>query len=156
MQTQSTHASVKDYKKGSWIRKIETSLSKPKSFIDHFYKPFVNKMQYNISLNENLSFIRKKTCKDAKDIFYLGKKNREVGKISNDLIIYNNPSKYLWFLNFSKAINLNTLSKETYNKFISYTMKTQHDQKSRPNSRVVIKNSSVAKSNKGKLTVLFL
>ena len=98
MQTQSTHASVKDYKKESWIRAVTSKnleYSKRKSFIDHFYKPFVNKMQYNISLNENISFIRKKTKKDAKDIFYLGKKNREVGKISNDLIIYNNPSKYL-------------------------------------------------------------
>jgi len=104
LQTNSTFASEKDLmarggtnKKG-WMRKIFTSTgtrSKNYNFINKFYQPYVDKLQYNIHLNENMSEIKSMTSQDAKINNYLDKKNKEVAKISHDLIIYNNPSNYI-------------------------------------------------------------
>lgn len=106
--TTSTNASERDFrkkttipkfKKDGWINNVRRNLKtsngprKESNFIDKFYQPYVDKMHYNIALNQNISDIKKITREDAKINNYLEKKNKEVNKISHDLIIYNNPSK---------------------------------------------------------------
>ncbi len=96
--TSTTYGSEKDFRsmRSGWVKNIQSyndkNAIKKNAFIEKFYQPYVNKMHYNISLNENISEIKKMTGQDAKINNYLEKKNKEVNKISHDLIIYNNPS----------------------------------------------------------------
>jgi len=55
--------------------------------------PYIKKKYYQIALNENIGMIKKNTRQSATDNFNLNKKKIELKKLSNDLIIYNNPSK---------------------------------------------------------------
>ena len=62
LQTISTFASDKDFRSNQ-TRNIKTSSStgsKRSEFLNKFYQPYVNKMNYNIALNENISEIKTK------------------------------------------------------------------------------------------------
>jgi len=63
------------------------------AFINKFYQPYMEKMQYSNLILENMGEIKKMTRKDALTNFYLKKKDKDIKKIAHDLIIYNNPSK---------------------------------------------------------------
>lgn len=67
--------------------------AKNKYIIEKFYNPFVEKMNYKLKLNENIGQIKKVTRENAKTNFVLKKKKLEIDKISNETILYNNPSK---------------------------------------------------------------
>lgn len=76
------------------IKKLENN--KNKNFIEKFYKPFMNKRIYKTKLNENISSVKKMTRNSAMENFILEKKKRQIDKISQEILIYNNPS-----INFS-------------------------------------------------------
>lgn len=69
--------------------------AKNKYIVEKFYNPFVVKMNYKLKLNENLGEIKRVTRENAKSNFVLKKKKQEIEKISNETILYNNPSKRL-------------------------------------------------------------
>lgn len=63
--------------------------------IQKFYMPFIEKRSYNMKLNENIGMIKKNTRKSAILSHYLNKKKKEIDGIAKELIIYNNPSKFI-------------------------------------------------------------
>jgi hypothetical protein len=48
---------------------------------------------YSKIINEKLGLIKEITRQNKQEIYLLNKKKKEVNKISEDLILYNNPSK---------------------------------------------------------------
>ena len=68
--------------KNNKLSKILTKLSEPPA----------EKKSYMRVLNENVSNIIKDTRMNAKGNFILNKKQIEIEKITNELILYNNPS----------------------------------------------------------------
>jgi len=57
------------------------------------YEPFIEKRSYLRTINENLGTIKKDTRHNISVNYKLNKKKVEFDKISNELILYNNPSK---------------------------------------------------------------
>jgi hypothetical protein len=47
---------------------------------------------YNKLINEKMGVIKDLSRKNKKEIFLLDKKKKEINKMSNNLILYNNPS----------------------------------------------------------------
>jgi len=76
-------------------KKKKRSDSVADNIIEKFYMPFVRKHDYQHKINEKISIIKKDTKKSAVHNFFLSKKKLELCKMRKDLIIYNNPSKYL-------------------------------------------------------------
>ena len=68
-----------------------------------------------------MNHIIKDTQKNHKENHKLIKKQNEIQKISNELILYNNPSKY--FINLD--LNINQLSNNTYNSFVKSIINNQ-------------------------------
>lgn len=64
-----------------------------KYIIEKFYNPFIEKQKYRLALNENMGKIKKMTRSDALTNYNLNNKKVEIKKISNEILIYNNPSK---------------------------------------------------------------
>ncbi len=56
------------------------------------YEPYVEKKNFLRSLNENVGNIKKNTRQSITDNFKLNKKQGDIDKLSNELILYNNPS----------------------------------------------------------------
>lgn len=96
------------------VRSLGKYDAKNKYIIEKFYNPFIEKQKYRLSLNENMGKIKKMTRNDAFINFNLNKKKNEIDKIANEIKIYNNPK-----------INLNSLSNNTYNKFVKHLIKNQ-------------------------------
>jgi hypothetical protein len=48
---------------------------------------------YNKLINEKMGVIKDLSRKNKKEIYLLDKKKKEINKMSNDLILYNNPSQ---------------------------------------------------------------
>lgn len=61
--------------------------------LEKLLKPFEIKNKYFTKFNENLLSIKKDTKSSIRDNFSLTKKQDEIGKISKEMILYNNPSK---------------------------------------------------------------
>ena len=56
------------------------------------YEPYVEKKNFLRSLNENVGSIKKNTRLSIADNFKLNKKQSDIDRLSNELILYNNPS----------------------------------------------------------------
>ncbi len=56
------------------------------------YEPYVEKKNFLRSLNENVGNIKKNTRQSITDNFKLNKKQGDIDRLSNELILYNNPS----------------------------------------------------------------
>ncbi len=56
------------------------------------YEPYVEKKNFLRSLNENVGNIKKNTKQSITDNFKLNKKQGDIDRLSNELILYNNPS----------------------------------------------------------------
>ena len=56
------------------------------------YEPFIAKRSYLRTINENLGTIKKHTRQNISDNYRLNMKKGEFNKMSNELILYNNPS----------------------------------------------------------------
>lgn len=96
--------------------------------IKKLYKPFLEKTFYNRTLNDNMAVIKNMTRSFSKDNFALIRKKNEINKISNSLLIYNNPSKPILshLYNCSSIeINVNDLSNSTYNTIVKYIVSNQ-------------------------------
>ena len=91
--------SVREVKKSyenfpSIIKKIEPKLkyNKLSKIFSKLSEPVAEKKSYMRVINENVSNIIKDTRKNARENFILGKKQIEIEKITNELVLYNNPS----------------------------------------------------------------
>lgn len=60
--------------------------------INKFYNPFVKKNQFKITMNKSSNKITKNTSDTVKTTFILHKKKKEIDKIANEIVLYNNPS----------------------------------------------------------------
>ena len=85
------------------------------------YEPYVEKKNFVRSLNENVCNIKRNTRLNIEDNFKLHKKQNDIDRLSNELILFNNPSKKF----FNQEINLNRLSNNTYNSFVKYIISSQ-------------------------------
>lgn len=74
-------------------KKLSVYDLKNKYIIEHFYNPAMEKKKYKIDLNANMGKIKKTTRSDALINYSLINKKKEMKKISEELMIYNNPSK---------------------------------------------------------------
>ena len=63
--------------------------------IDKFYMPAIEKKYYQIALNANIGHIKKDTRQSATDNFLLDKKKIDIKKLTNEMILYNNPSNII-------------------------------------------------------------
>jgi hypothetical protein len=57
------------------------------------YEPFLAKKTYLRQINDNLGSIKKHTRLNISENHKLGKKREEFTQMSNQLVLYNNPSK---------------------------------------------------------------
>ena len=71
---------------------IEHKISKKPTALEKLIEPYLEKKKYSRNLNENILKIKKDTKNNIKDNFLLTKKKEEISKISNEMILYNNPS----------------------------------------------------------------
>ena len=60
--------------------------------VKKLYEPFVSKRLFYTSLNTNISEVKKYTRDDAITNHKLRKQYNKINKITNDILIYNNPS----------------------------------------------------------------
>ncbi len=60
--------------------------------VKNLYEPFVSKRSFYTSLNTNISEVKKYTRDDAITNHKLKKQYYKINKITNDILIYNNPS----------------------------------------------------------------
>lgn len=74
-------------------KKLSVYDLKNKYIIEHFYNPAMEKKKFKIDLNANMGKIKKTTRSDALINYSLINKKKEMKKISEELMIYNNPSK---------------------------------------------------------------
>ena len=56
--------------------------------------PYIEKKYYQIALNVNIVNIKKDTRQSANDNFMLDKKKLNIKKMTDEMIIYNNPSNF--------------------------------------------------------------
>jgi len=56
--------------------------------------PYIEKKYYQIALNVNIVNIKKDTRQSANDNFMLDKKKVDIKKMTDEMIIYNNPSNF--------------------------------------------------------------
>ena len=109
--------------------KKKRSDSVAENIIEKFYMPFVRKHGYQHKITENISVIKKDTKVSVGHNFFLCKKKLELAKLKKNLIIYNNPSNnYTYTLpnNFTIIdINVEVLSKNTYNSVVKNIITTQ-------------------------------
>jgi hypothetical protein len=63
------------------------------AIVKKLYEPFVKKKSFYTSLNTNLTAVKEYTKADVITNYKLKKSYREINKISNDTLIFNNPSK---------------------------------------------------------------
>ena len=56
------------------------------------YEPYIIRKKFLRSINDNLSNIKKHTRQNLSENYQLARKKGEFNKISNELILYNNPS----------------------------------------------------------------
>ena len=71
---------------------VEPKLPKLPNGLEKLIEPNKEKKKYLMSLNENILSIKKNTKNNIKENFLLTKKQEEIVKISNQMILYNNPS----------------------------------------------------------------
>ena len=72
---------------------IETKKPKISTALEKLIEPYLEKKKYLRNLNENVMNIKKDTKNYKRENFILTKKQDELAKISNEMILYNNPSK---------------------------------------------------------------
>jgi len=65
------------------------------NIIKKLYLPSKEKNIYNIVLNNGIDKIKKMTRENSTENFKLEKKRVEIDKISEEMLIYNNPSKII-------------------------------------------------------------
>jgi ribosomal protein L29 len=71
------------------------SMRKSNNILERLYNPFIRQKVYFKDLNNNVGKIKKLTKNDARINTLLKQKNKDINKISNETLIYNNPSKYV-------------------------------------------------------------
>jgi len=59
--------------------------------------PFIKKKTYNIKINNNLLRVKDDTRQNAEDSHHILKKRNEIKNIGKELIIYQNPSKLVFY-----------------------------------------------------------
>ena len=91
------------------------------TFLSKVYDPYIEKHKYLSSLNEGIVQIKRNTRMNFVENHMLAKKKDQINKISNELLLYNNPSNY----NIYEEINLNVLSNNTYNTFVKNIISSQ-------------------------------
>lgn len=65
------------------------------SFLGKVYYPWIEKNNYMSCLNEGICQIKRNTRKNIVENHKLAKKEDEILKISNELLLYNNPSIFI-------------------------------------------------------------
>ena len=63
-------------------------------FLSKVYYPYIEKHKYLSCLNEGILRIKRNTKKNIVENYQLAKKQDEITKISNELLLYNNPSNF--------------------------------------------------------------
>jgi hypothetical protein len=64
-------------------------------FLDKMYEPFVAKKSYLRTINDNLGKIKKHTQLNISENYKLRIRKNEFKKMTNELVLYNNPSKFI-------------------------------------------------------------
>lgn len=112
--------------KKSEFPKID-AVKKNQDIVKKFYDPFIQKKTYNININKNLLKVKSDTRQSAFDSHHLKKKKNEIKEIGKELLIYQNPSKYIFFIYFFNFfnfldINIDNISNITYNSMVKYVI----------------------------------
>ena len=63
-------------------------------FLGKMYDPHILKNKYLINLNDGIGIIKRNTRKNIFENNMLAKKQVQIEKMSNELLLYNNPSIY--------------------------------------------------------------
>lgn len=74
-------------------KRKEKSVNNITRFLDKMYEPFVAKKSYLRTINDNLGKIKKHTQLSISESFKLRLRKNEFKKMTNELVLYNNPSK---------------------------------------------------------------
>ena len=61
-------------------------------FLEKVYNPYVEKHKYMSCLNEGIVTIKRNTRKNIVENHILNKKQDQINKISNEMLLYNNTS----------------------------------------------------------------